>query len=192
MVVLGHGINVLGDDLFGLAHHTRKAGVRFVLPEGPHQGEEVAGLLRQPRQWWKGGIERWETGVVDAADKFAACAKAALADAPSGAKLAVGGFSQGAAVALRAATSGGVSVAALLQLSAQAPKAELPEGCLAGVRVFVAAGDEDEVAPVAMGEALLSACEKAGASCEPLHKYSGDHEVTLEVADAVKAVIDEL
>ena len=80
----------------------------------------------------------------------------------------------------------------LKQLSAQAPKAELPEGCLAGVRVFVAAGDEDEVAPVAMGEALLSACEKAGASCEPLHKYSGDHEVTLEVADAVKEVIDEL
>jgi len=50
LVVLAHGINVLGDDLFGLAHHARRPGVRYVLPAAPCEGSKIKGSLRQPRQ----------------------------------------------------------------------------------------------------------------------------------------------
>ena len=55
----------------------------------------------------------------------------------------------------------------------------------------MAAGTADEVAPVATGEALLSACTEAsvGAHADPLLRYEGGHEVTMPVADAVAAFV---
>ena len=73
LVVLCHGIEVLGHDLYGLAHHLCGEKRRLVLPEAPHESAEareeeqvpnVAGLpidesntdlpeWRRPlREWW--------------------------------------------------------------------------------------------------------------------------------------------
>ena len=53
-------------------------------------------------------------------------------------------------------------------------------------------GDEDEVAPVATGEALLAACTAAGGDAKPLLLFEGEHEVTPDVADKLREFLDSL
>ena len=104
----------------------------------------------------------------------------------------LGGFSQGAAVALAAAASDIMQPAALIQLSAQAPPAPLAANALDGTAVLIATGTEDTVAPIATGEALHTACEAAGAKVKPLLRYDGEHEVTPAVAEAIGKFLTEL
>ena len=185
IVLLAHGIHVLSDDLYGLAYHIAKPRVRFILPGGPEVSSDYDPLdktppLRPPRQWFK-----WADGdtpdtlkpkVEAAASMISACAAEALKAAP-GAKLVIGGFSQGAAVTLQAAPK--LKPTALVQLSAQAPLKELPAGSLDGVKLLVAAGMHDGIAPITTAKALYDACAAAGATPLPMHTYDGVHEVTL-------------
>jgi len=152
-----------------------------------------------PCRWWEGGLDRWASGLIQASAAFSACVRAAVDESP-GASLILGGFSQGAAVALRSACESGIRVDGLLQLSAQAPANPLSAGSLDGVSLLIAAGDADEIAPIATAEALLEACVSAGAAGAQssagavgtlLFKYQGAHEVTLDVADAVRTFIEE-
>ena len=62
LVVLLHGVNVLGDDLFGLVHHAALLlpGVRFLLPEAPHESsteKRANNWSRSPRQWFP--LDKW-------------------------------------------------------------------------------------------------------------------------------------
>lgn len=200
LVVLAHGIHVLGDDLYGLAYHLARRRVRFVLPGAPELSSEgrPEAMMRTPRQWFGWSPEDPQPTLVPrlsaAARQLATCVLAAQAAAP-GAKLVLGGFSQGAAVALRAATFEERLLprpAAVIQLAAQAPHADLPPSVLDGVLVLVAAGTEDSIAPVASAEKLLAACTAAGALAEPLLRYEGAHEVTSDVALAIGVLLDRL
>ncbi|CAE8638575.1 unnamed protein product, partial [Polarella glacialis] len=96
VVVLAHGIDVLGDDLYGLAHRLALRGLRLVLPEAPHtsstEREEEAALQvacpidehesdrvewRRPlREWWPRQAG-WEKGLAGSAPLLARCAAAA-------------------------------------------------------------------------------------------------------------------
>jgi predicted esterase len=218
LVLLAHGIHVLGDDLYGLAYNLLQTAswggggggdrrrVRFVLPEGPEEvpldpsrrvgnpADMVEEALRAPRRWFPWGAgdtsESVATNLAVASAQVAACSRAALEKAP-GARLVLGGFSQGSAVALHVALSADAKPAAVIALSPQAPPSPLPAASLKGVPLLVASGTADAVAPIAMGEALLAACTDAsvGAIGEPLLRYDGAHEVTPEVADAIAAFV---
>jgi len=204
--VLAHGIDVLNDDLYGLADYMVVDGIRIILPEGieesnqPREPEPVSTVgnmietneedkeeWRRPfRQWWlprKGA----EAGVAEAGTAFANCAAEALAHVPQ-AKLVLGGFSQGAGVALASAVLAiktlGVQPAGLLLMAPPPSAVKLQGGALSGSRVFVAGGDADEITPASGSEALLAECGKAGAQTEEFLKYAGGHEVTVEVAQA--------
>ena len=202
IVVLAHGIHVLSDDLFGLAYHLARPRVRFILPGGCEASSDYKpnaddAPLRPSRQWFAwhegDGPAVLEPKLDAAAAKLAACAAAAHAQAPE-ATLVLGGFSQGAAVALQAVVATPtLRPAALIQLAAQAPlAAELPPRTLNGVRVLVVAGKHDPIAPIAAAEKLHGACTSAGAVSAPLVMYDGAHEVTLEAVHAMGKLLAEL
>jgi len=187
--VLAHGADVLGDDLFSLAHRLAKAlppGVRFVLPEA---GREVrrAKLKHKPaipEQPWQRAPRRWFSSagdVDDAVDRFARAASAAA----DGAALVVGGFSQGAVVA--AAAAGRLAPAGVVLL---APPA-FDDAWIAppaGARALVAVGASDDVAPRRHGERLATLLANGGCDAE-LVVHGGGHEVTLAVVDDVAAFL---
>jgi len=201
VVVLAHGINVLSDDLFGLAYFCGTFGdggmprVRFVIPGGPEECEKPQEMLRAPRRWFEWS-EATSAATAEANMKknlplFINCANAALEHAPN-ARLALCGFSQGAFVSLYAACMG-LKPAALIQLCGQAPFSDLPTGALDGVSLLVAAGSLDPIAPVSTAEQLLVSCHKAGAVAdEPLFCFDGEHDVTQEVATKVAEFLAQL
>ena len=187
------------DDLYGLAYNLAAPRVRFILPGGcevstEHEPDAADAPLRAPRQWfaWVAGEApaAIQPRVEVAAAALAACAADALASAP-GARLVLGGFSQGALVSLQAASTMRSKPAALVQLAAQAPAA-LPAASLAGIRLLVVAGEDDPVAPVASAHALLEGCSAAGALAKQLVTYLGAHEVTMEAVDAIRSLLGEL
>ena len=196
IVVLCHGIHVLGDDLYGLAYHAATPRVRFILPAGPEPSSNgrPAGWLRTPRQWfaWQmgDGAEAVLGRMDSAADALAECVRAARRQAPE-ARLVMGGFSQGAAVALCASARKGLQPSGLVQLCAQDPATmglSLAARSLRGVQVLAAAGSRDPIAPPDAAERLLAACaaEHVGGAVRPLMRFEGEHEVTPDVADAVR------
>ena len=166
-------------------------------------------FFRRVRRWfdWTGGEADavLKTKLDGASHKLAACVAAALEKASPSTQLVLGGFSQGAIVALHALTSAEEGAtpalsasrrpAGLIQLSAQAPReavTQMKTASLSGVRLLVAAGTADEIAPMDMGEKVLEACTHADALADPMIKYDGAHEVTKDVADAVGTFIDSL
>merc|ERR1711972_467171 len=131
--------------------------------------------MRKPRQWFL--PSSGQQGFNDVGRTLASCAAEALSHA-TGAKLFLGGFSQGAMVALNAATVfRDAPVSGVILLAAQLPPdmSQFPKSCLAGIPVFVAAGSADEVAPVSSCQKLLDACKDAGAITKPLFKHDGAH-----------------
>jgi predicted esterase len=197
--VCARSVRALAD---GLAYHIARSRVRFILPGGPEISSEYNKLdddrpLRPPRQWFKwtekDDAKSIASKVESAAAALRACAKDALAAAP-GAQLVLGGFSQGAAVALHAALPSASlpTPAALVQLAAQAPFGPLPPNGLAGIKLLVAAGSSDPIAPIATANVLMDACVSAGAEARPLHTFDGEHEVTLETVHKVGELLSSL
>jgi len=131
-----------------------------------------------------------QKGSAEAGEKFLACAQEALAKAP-GAKLVLGGFSQGAFVALQAAIQGRKvlrkpAVGLLLLCAPWADEgAGLPQDCLKDTDVLIAAGDEDQVASPEGCELMFKKCQEASGKLEPLVRFCGGHEVTEDVANMV-------
>eukprot|EP00913_Durusdinium_trenchii_P014946 g14020.t1 len=178
LVVLCHGIEVLGHDLYTLAHHLCAPERRICLPEAPRESAEpreeeivvqVEGLpidesnsdlpeWRKPlREWWSRSAKEKEIEkcLSEAADALATVCKSA-----GDAKVVLGGFSQGAAVALAAAS--------------KVPK-------LAGLVLI-----EDPIAPRDQVEGVHQAL---GPSSDLL-AFEGSHEVTMTVVE-VLADIEE-
>ena len=60
------------------------------------------------------------------------------------------------------------------------------------MRLLVAAGAQDDVAPPDVGTKLLEACIASGATARPLHKYEGAHEVTMETVGEVSQLLSGL
>ncbi|CAJ1441573.1 unnamed protein product, partial [Effrenium voratum] len=111
-----------------------------------------------------------------------------LAESSPGAKLVLGGFSQGAAVALAAA--GKVKPAGLLLMCPPGFCASMLEGApKLDAAALVAAGNEDPIAPRAQVEEVHKALAGHGASVEPLLAFEGGHEVTMTVVEAAKAFL---
>jgi phospholipase/carboxylesterase len=203
-VVLLHGFGAPGDDLVGLAPYL-DAPARFVFPEAPL---ELGGPYGGGRAWWLLDLARLEQelragtlrdrrdevpeGLTAARDQVSRLldqlkTRFALEDR----QLVLGGFSQGAMVALdvalhRDAPPGGLVLLSGTLLAESEWLPRMPK--LAGIPVLQSHGRHDPLLPYAMAELLRDRLRVAGAAVE-WHPFLGAHEIPPMVLDAVGAFV---
>jgi phospholipase/carboxylesterase len=204
-VVLLHGFGAPGDDLVPLSQAIL-APARFVFPAAPL---ELGGLYGDSRDWWLLDLARLEDelragtprdhsgevpdGLVTARATVSSLIDQLLARAPlpPGGKLVLGGFSQGAMLALDVALHRDTPPDGLILLSGTIVAASewTPRMArLAGVPVVMSHGKRDALLPFAIAEALRDQLRAAGATVD-WQPFIGGHEIPALVLDAVSAFV---
>jgi phospholipase/carboxylesterase len=204
-VVLLHGFGAAGDDLVPLgAMLARLAGpTRFVFPAAPIA---LGGMYGEGRAWWpldlvkleaelRAGTLRDRRSEVPDGLPAARAAMIELLEAlsPRG-KVVLGGFSQGAMLALDVAlrrdpTPGGL----VLMSGTMLAEAEwLPRMAkLAGVPIAMSHGRQDPLLPFAIADELRGKLIAAGARVD-WHPFVGGHEIPPPVLAAVGQFLKSL
>jgi phospholipase/carboxylesterase len=197
--VLLHGFGASGDDLVGLAEEL-DAPVRFVCPEAPI---ELGGLYGDARAWWLLDLARLESdlrrgvpfdgrgeipdGLPEARDHVLRLL-AELQAQPSlaASQLVLGGFSQGAMLALDVALHRDAPPAGLILMSGTliAESVWQPRmASLAGVPVMLSHGRQDPLLPFSVAEVLRDRLVAAGADVD-WNPFTGGHEIPMAVITA--------
>jgi phospholipase/carboxylesterase len=205
-VVLLHGFGAPGDDLASLHRVLRAApGTRWVFPEGPLSLASLG--MPGGRAWWMIDIARFqqarspeevESRMAEVPSGLAAAREAVIAmldalDAklhPS--KVVLGGFSQGAMLAIDVALRTERPLAGLVAMSgaliaASEWKAIAPKR--AGTAVVQSHGTRDAILPFMAGERLRDALKGAGLS-HTWVQFAGGHEIPGQVVDAVGSFLE--
>jgi len=202
--VLLHGFGAPGDDLVALAD-ALAVPVRFVFPAAPI---ELGGLYGDSRAWWMLDIERLiaerERGVArDRRDEIpdglpeARAQVMAMLDqlqarfaiAPT--QLVLGGFSQGAMLALDVSLHRDTPPAGLVVMSGTLiaePVWQPRMSSLAGVPVMLSHGRSDGLLPFGAAEILRERLIAAGAVVD-WQPFSGGHEIPESVIDAARRLL---
>jgi phospholipase/carboxylesterase len=203
-VVLLHGFGAPGDDLVALAQYIR-APVRFVFPEAPL---ELGGLYGDSRAWWLLDLSRLEqelsSGAVrdrrdevpEGLDKVREQVLRFLEALEERYKidnnrLVLGGFSQGAMLALDVALHREVAPAGLVLMSGTLLAASVWSPLmtkLAGVPVFQSHGMHDQLLPFSIAELLRDQLRAAGGKLEWC-EFHGGHEIPPAVLDGVTKLL---
>lgn len=196
LLLLAHGYGADERDLGGLLPYLDPEG-RFVtvMPRAPLAAPGTPGF-----SWFDLGPDGADPGAVhratDQLDELldAQCAEHGL----SRAEAVVGGFSQGAGLALLAAlrrrADGGARPAGVLAMSPFAPAVALDELDAEAVRsvpILLQHGTEDPLIPVKHARALAEALAARGA---PLvyEEYPMEHQVALESVQAARAWLERI
>jgi phospholipase/carboxylesterase len=198
-VVLMHGFGAGGDDLVDLSRVIEAApDVRWLFPEAPipldPKGEARAWWIIDTERMMKepeadhsaeipeglGPVRELITGLLDQLEK----------QDPTQ-KLVLGGFSQGAMLALDVALHRDKPVAGLVLMSgtrinAAAWKERMDK--LRGVPVFMSHGKQDPLLPFAVASSLRDDLAAGGADVDWL-EFSGGHEIARPVFDGVSRLI---
>ena len=200
LVVLIHGFGAPGNDLVALAHEVRSAGpTRFAMPEAPL---ELGGLYGDSRAWWRLDLEALERdiasgrprdrrgeipeGLSDARRKVNALLDALILQyKPS--KVILGGFSQGAMLALDAALyrdqrPDGLILMSGTLLNSTAWQKRMPK--LKGCPIVMSHGRRDQLLPFVIAEELSDLLREAGADVTWV-PFSGGHEIPPPVIGAI-------
>lgn len=197
MIVLVHGYGSRPEDLTGFAERTDlPAGARVLLPRAP--------LLTHPpvgpeggRAWWifphdfhdlrhqhLDGVREAQRGLSAFLDQHTS----------SSDRVVLGGFSQGALLALDLAAHDPRPLAGLILLSSTLmDERELVPHLASrrGLRVRVAHGRSDDVLPFERAEDLRGALERAGLDVR-FDAFDGGHEVTLGVSEGTARFVREV
>ena len=194
-VVLLHGFGAPGDDLVDLAQMI-DAPVRFVFPAAPL---ELGAEYGAGRAWWPLDLIRLEAelrrgnmrafraevpeGLTEARDQLRQLLDHLTAGTD---RLVIGGFSQGAMLALDAALHRPSPPAGVILMSGTITaepvwQARLPS--LAGVPVLQSHGRGDPLLPFALAELLRDQLRAAGAIVH-WHAFPGGHEIPPAVITA--------
>lgn len=197
-IVLLHGFGAPGDDLAGLAEMIPvPPGSTLVFPEALHDLSELAGPLYEgARAWWmidmarleramrSGSIRDMSSEVPEGLDE-ARAAVVEMLDAlerEEGValdRLVLGGFSQGAMLALDVALHTARAVAGLVLLSGTfiAEREWSPRmGGRARTPVFQSHGTADPILPFAIAEKLRDALATAGLPVT-FDRFEGGHGI---------------
>jgi phospholipase/carboxylesterase len=204
-VILMHGFGAPGDDLVALAPYI-SAPVRFVFPEAPL---ELGGLYGDSRAWWLLDLARLERelssggahdrsaevpeGLDVARDHVTRLVDDVSARFPAS-KLVLGGFSQGAMLALDVALHAKTPPAGLVLMSGTflAEPVWGPRfASLAGVPILMSHGRRDQLLPFAASEMLRDRLRAAGAKVEWI-EFVGGHEIPPVVVEAVGAFLRKI
>lgn len=203
--VLFHGFGAPGDDLVPLAE-VFAAPVRFVFPAAPL---ELGGMYGGARAWWMIDFARIEADRARGTDRRdeipAGLAEArtqvlALLDqlqaqpAIAQGQLVLGGFSQGAMVALDAALHRAAPPAGLILMSGTliaSPVWQPRMAKLAGVPIALSHGQQDPILPFRMAEVLRDQLIAAGAAVD-WRPFRGGHEIPAAAIEGAAALLDRL
>jgi len=208
-VVLMHGFGAPGTDLVPLWRVLRAPrGTRFLFPEAPL---EMAMGFGESRAWWmidmialelaiRTGVPRDMTQQVpEGLPEARAMVRAMLDEAttalsiPDG-KLVLGGFSQGAMLALDAALHDPrpLAGAVLLSTTLLAENEWVPRMLTRrGLRVLQSHGERDELLNVAFAERLRDLLREAGLDVRWV-PFRGGHEIPPNVIDELGAFLTEV
>jgi phospholipase/carboxylesterase len=220
MLVLLHGFGAPGEDLVPLSQAIL-APARYAFPAAPLA---LGGMYGDARAWWHLDLAKLEhdlasgtprdrsaevpDGLAEARAKVIAMIDAL--DLPAGTKLVLGGFSQGAMLALdvalhrttpvdgaglpragsaaegrRGSIDGLILMSGtLIAASEWAPRMAQ----LAGVPVVMSHGKRDALLPFSIAETLRDQLRAAGATVD-WQPFSGGHEIPALVLDAVSAFV---
>jgi phospholipase/carboxylesterase len=196
-VVLLHGFGAPGDDLVALAEAI-DAPVRFVFPAAPL---ELGGVYGDARAWWLLDLARLEAelargiprdrraeipdGLASARLQVTRLVDHVVARYPSD-RLVLGGFSQGAMLALDVALHRQPAPAGLVLMSGTLlAEAEWTPRLtqLRDVPVLLSHGRADGLLPFSIAEALRDTLRAAGARVD-WHDFIGGHEIPVAVVAA--------
>jgi phospholipase/carboxylesterase len=195
--ILLHGFGAPGDDLVGLAPYL-KTRARFVFPAAPI---ELDAMYGEGRAWWpldlmkldaqlrsaKRDFSEVPEGLAEARAKISALVDEVGRDG----KVVLGGFSQGAMLALDVALHRDAKLAGIVLLSGTLIADSewtplLPR--LAGVPIFMSHGRHDPLLPFSIAESLRDRLTAAGAAVE-WHAFGGGHEIPADVLDAADSFL---
>lgn len=203
-VVLSHGFGAPGDDLVALADMMDvPEGTTFVFPEAPHDLAEITGMPAYggARAWWMIDMEKLQRalitgemrdlpneipeGLAEARDAMNAMLDALqLADDK---KLILGGFSQGAMLAMDVALRSERKIAgvALLSGTLLAEREWKPLMIKRkGLRVFQSHGTEDPILPYELALRLRDELTTAGLELT-FASFRGPHAIPPNVLRAL-------
>jgi phospholipase/carboxylesterase len=203
-VILMHGFGAPGDDLVGLAPYIH-APMRFVFPEAPL---ELGGLYGDARAWWLLDLAKLERelasgreadrsgevpeGLAAARDKVTQLVDEVKARfSISESQLVLGGFSQGAMMALDVSLHLATPPAGVVMMSGTLLAASVWQpkmARLAATPVFMSHGRVDQLLPFSAAETLRDRLTAAGAHVE-WHPFMGGHEIPPAVVDALGAFL---
>jgi len=199
VVVLLHGFGAPGDDLVTLAEWVDLPDTAWVFPEAPL---ELGGLYGDARAWWMLDLSRLERDLArgqpsDRSDELPEGLSVArgllgeLLDAVAArfpdATLVLGGFSQGAMLALDLALHDPRPIAALVLLSGTLLARSEWEPRMpsrAGLPVFMSHGQRDALLPYRSAELLRDLLATAGWRVAWL-PFDGGHEIPPPLLDEV-------
>ncbi len=201
IVVLLHGFGAPGDDLVPLARAiSAPEGTRFVFPRAPLS---LPGMFGDARAWWMIDLEKLERDLAAGRPRDRSAeepeglpeARAAMAnfladvDARLGASMpmVLGGFSQGAMLALDTALHAERELAGVGLLSGTLLAADLwlPRmKARAGLPVFQSHGRADPLLPFSIAERLRDALQDAGLPVSWI-PFEGGHEIPPQVLAAL-------
>ena len=195
VVVLLHGFGAPGDDLVALGEWIDAGeGTAWVFPEAPL---ELGGLYGDSRAWWMIDLERLgrdrsdelPDGLVPARQAMIAALDAVRAR--FGDRVVLGGFSQGAMLALDVALHDPRPLDGLVLMSGTliarsewAPRL----AARAGLRVLQSHGRRDELLPFAAAVTLRDLMIAAGLAVTWV-EFDGGHEIPPPVLEAVAGLI---
>ena len=194
LVILLHGFGAPGDDLVGLAPMLEvPEGTRFAFPQGPL---ELGGLFGGARAWWMLDLEALERQLSagetrdrsDEEPEGLREVRARMAEflaeiddrlAPADGRVVLGGFSQGAMVALDTALHQDRPLSGLVLLSGTLLASDdwIPRmPARAGLPVLQSHGRSDPLLPFSVADKLHGELERAGLGVE-WGPFPGGHEV---------------
>ena len=200
--VLFHGFGAPGDDLVALGE-ALGGPVRFVFPAAPL---ELGGLYGDARAWWMidmARLERDRRGATDRRDEIPDGLPEARAQvlrlldelrsqfSVAADHIVLGGFSQGAMLALDVALHGVTPPAGLVLMSGTLIASSVWQprlASLAGVPVMLSHGRQDALLPFHMAEVLRDQLTGAGAVVD-WQPFSGGHEIPRSVLAAAGALL---
>jgi phospholipase/carboxylesterase len=205
VVILLHGFGAPGDDLVPLWRVLAvPAGTRFVFPEAPI---DLGGPYAGGRAWWWIDLdermrrqalgERRDIAEVPEGLDTARAQVDALLDAverelrPPPGKIVLGGFSQGAMLALDEALRSSRPFAGLVLLSGTHLAAREWEARMElrrGLPVYMSHGQSDELLPFSIAEGLRNALVAHGMLVEWV-PFRGGHGIPSNVVDGVSAFL---
>jgi phospholipase/carboxylesterase len=211
VVVLLHGFGASADDLLPLADEIAQDGapsIRYAFPEAPL---EISGVYGAARAWWMLELAQLEDelrrsaprdrrgevpdGLPEARAQVLRLLDQLDARFPMPhAELVLGGFSQGAMLALDVALHLPRPPAGLLLLSGTLINEAQWQPRLAslrGVPILQSHGRADNLLPYAAAEGLRDRLRAAGAAVE-WHSFVGGHEIPRAVVAAIGAFLRRL
>ena len=192
MVVMIHGRGADMHDLADLAPMLDPAsGCRFVFPNAAKPFEPYPGMA-MGWTWFDGWPPEGDSLVESRAEMLRFLDEiVAKYPTPEG-KLVVGGFSQGALMALDSGLRTTQKLAGILAMSGGLYENDLPDlRTHAGLPVFIAHGTADDVVPVTHARRARRLLEDAGLDVT-YDEYPMGHQVAAEEADAVREFLDRV